>query len=262
MSPYKRHPVGRNSGSVIRHSTTLILHRNSLTTTCTLYPAQGRNMDLLITDVTEMDGGHYCIAGWDAAAKRMVRPLPNGKNWAAAMVVQYGIVPGTLISVTRRGASNGIFPHQSEDTPIDATSIKAEKGVFSDWLGDSAPQVAADLNAGFGGHLQWNSVWQGVRQGVHILPRVKCGSLVAIRVPKSNLSFAEPFGKLKATVNDGADSYQLTVSSKVLKEARRTGGLAAVRNALPKRETFHVRIGLARPFQNPPKCYAMLNGVL
>jgi hypothetical protein len=102
-----------------------------------LYAPAGACMELLITDVTEMGGGNYCVAGWDIVANRMVRPLDDG----------------------------------------------------------SAP-------------------------------------------------------------------YQFTVSSKVLKEAWRNGGLAAVNNALPARQEFHVRIGLARPFDNPPKCYAMLNGVL
>jgi hypothetical protein len=219
-------------------------------------------MDILITDVTEMGGGNYCLAGWDTAAKRMVRPLPDGSNWTAALLGQHGIIPGKLIRLDPRGRSNGIFPHRTEDTPIDPASIKASNGVFSDWLGASAPEVAASLSTGFGGHLQWNKEWNGVRQGVYTLPGVQCSSLVAVQVPKANLSFSEAFGKLKVTLDDGSDSYQFTVSSKVLKEAWRTGSLAAVNDALPMTEEFHIRVGLARPYDNPPKCYAMLNGVL
>jgi hypothetical protein len=192
----------------------------------------------------------------------MVRPLPNGSNWAADLLGQHGIVAGKLIRVEQRGTSNATFPHRTEDTPIDPTSINTLDDKFSDWLGASAPQIATDLNTGFGGHLKWNGEWKGVKQGVHTPPRVQCSSLVAVRVAKSKLSFAEYFGKLKATLDDGSASYQFTVSSKVLKEAWRNGGLAAVNNALPARQEFHVRIGLARPFDNPPKCYAMLNGVL
>jgi hypothetical protein len=219
-------------------------------------------MDVLITDVTEMGGGNYCVAGWDIGAKRMVRPLPNGGNWSATLLGQHGIVAGKLIRVNPQGASNGIFPHRNEDTPVDPSSIKTSNKVFSDWLGTSAPAVATDLASGFGGHLRWNSEWNGVKQGVHVLPDVQCNSLVAVRVPKSNLVFSEAFGKLKATLDDGSDSYQLTVSSKVLKEAWRSGGVQAVDHALPTRQVLHVRVGLARPFQNPPKCFAMLNGVL
>lgn len=219
-------------------------------------------MDLLITDVTEMGGDTYCVAGWDVTAKRMVRPLPNGNNWSATLVRQHGIAAGKLIRAVPKGASNGIFPHRTEDTPIDLASIKVSNSVFSDWLGGSAPRVAADLESGFSNLLKWNKVWNGVRQGVHTLPRAQCNSLTSVQVPRANLSFAEVFGKLKATVDDGAASYQLTVSSKVLKEAWRTGGLAAVTEAIPEREGLHLRVGLARPFDNPPKCYAMLNGAL
>jgi hypothetical protein len=222
----------------------------------------GPQMELLITDVTEMGQGTYCVAGWDAAAGRMVRPLPGGSNWPAALLGQHGIVAGRMIRFAPRGAPNGIFPHRTEDTPIDQASIAALDGLFSDWLGVAAPEVTADLCTGFGGQLNWNKEWDGVKQGVHTLPGVQCSSLVAVRVPKANLSFEEPFSKLKATLYDGSDSYQLTVSNKVLKEAWRAGGVTAVTNALPAREEFHIRVGLARPFQNPPKCYAMLNGVL
>src|SRR5258705_9589263 len=170
-------------------------------------------MDILITDVTEMGDGTYCVAGWDTAARRMVRPLPNGSNWAADLLGQHGLVAGTTIHVEPRGKPSGIYPHLTEDTPIDLASITVSKDVFSNWLGDSAPQVAASLNDGFDGLLQWNSEWQGVKQGVHCLPGAQCSSLVAVRVPKANLSFSEPFFRLKATLNGGSDSYQFTVSS-------------------------------------------------
>jgi hypothetical protein len=219
-------------------------------------------MDILITDVTEMGQDNYCVAGWDVGAKRMVRPLPNGGNWTAPLVTHHGIVAGKLISVEPRGKASGNYPHLTEDTRIDVASIKPSEGVFSDWLGESGPQVALTMSAGFGGHLQWNKEWNGVKEGVYALPGVQCSSLIAVRVPMANLAFSEAFGKLKATLNDGLGSYQLTVSSKVLKEAWRAGGLLAVNAALPATKEFHVRVGLARPFGNPSRCYAMLNGVL
>ena len=101
-----------------------------------------------------------------------------------------------------------------------------------------------------------------MRQGVHTLPGAQCKSLVAVRIPKADLVFSEVFGKLKGTVNDGVAGYQLTVSSKVLKEAWRSGGVTAVNNVLPARDELHIRVGLARAYDDPPKCYAMLNGVL
>ncbi len=213
-------------------------------------------MDILITDVTEMSGSVYCVAGWDAAANRMIRPLPNGQNWSAALLTQHGIAPGVTVRVTPRGTSNGAFPHRTEDTPIDPASIAIVPG------GPAVPQVAADLNTGFGGYLKWNSEWQNVKQGVHVNPGAQCSSLVGLEIPMANLNFSEAFGKLKATIHDGVAVYQFTVSSKLLKEAWRAGGLVGVNNALPTRASAHVRVGLARPYDNPPRCYAMLNGVL
>jgi ATP-dependent protease ClpP protease subunit len=99
----------------------------------------------------------------------MVRPLPGGNNWAAALLGQHGIMPGKLIRVEPRGTPNGIFPHRTEDTSIDQTSIEPLNGIFSDWLGASAPQVAADLSTGFDGNLKCNKEWNGVKQGNYIL---------------------------------------------------------------------------------------------
>ena len=42
--------------------------------------ANGR--PVLITDVTRMRKGFFCVAGYDIHAAKMVRPLqPSGQNW-------------------------------------------------------------------------------------------------------------------------------------------------------------------------------------
>jgi hypothetical protein len=84
-------------------------------------------MEVLITDVTEMGAGNYCVAGWDIGAKRMVRPLPHGRNWTGALLGQHGIVVGKLIRIEPQGIPNGIYPHRTEDTPIDAGAISGEQ---------------------------------------------------------------------------------------------------------------------------------------
>ena len=203
-------------------------------------------MDLIITDVTEMGQGTYCVAGWDAVSQRMVRPLPSGNNWSGDLVAKHGICSGRFIQVRPARGSTGAYPHRTEDTPVDSDSITSGQ-LFTDWLGARAPVAAVDLATGFSGNLKWNSVWDGVRQGVHTLPSVKASSLIAVRIPKANIVFEESFKKLKATLDDGSNKYLLSVSSKVLKEAWRDGGLAAVDNILPRRNEVHVRIGLARP---------------
>jgi hypothetical protein len=102
---------------------------------------------------------------------------------------------------------------------------------------------------------------ESTRQGVYLPAGIECRSLVAIRVDR--VSFLEEFDKFKAIVRDDTARYKLAVSSRSLKEAWRKGGLLAVRGALPNRNQYCVRVGLARPFGNPPdKCYLMVNGVL
>lgn len=219
-------------------------------------------MDIVVTDVTEMQSGVYCVAGWDSRASRMVRPLPDGANWSADLLTKHGIIPGAKIHVVPKGTPIGPFPHRTEDMAINSSEIEVLSGEFSDWMGQFAPPVSENLNAGFGGNLKWNSIINGAKKGVYVHQGVGCSSLTAIHVQRTNLSFFESFEKLRAIFFDGSDRYELAVSSRTLKEAWRDGGVNAISSALPSRQTFHVRVGLARAFKNSPECYAMLNGVL
>lgn len=130
------------------------------------------------------------------------------------------------------------------------------------WFAAAAPVTHASVSAAFSGQIAHNSIWQNVRQGVHVQVNAQVASLGAIRVPRNAVQFLEDFGKLKAVLNDGTARYKLPVSSLVLKSAWRQGGIQAVQQALPPSAQFHVRLGLARAFGNPPdKCYLMVNGI-
>jgi hypothetical protein len=220
-------------------------------------------MKLLITEVTEMHGGNFCVAGWRATKERMVRPLPAGANWTQGLLAQHGVAPGATLDVKSSGvAANGAFPHLTEDTPIDPANIALVAPGPASWSGAAAPPSAHSVDDAFQGFVQFNSEWHGVRQGVHVAADAQTRSLWAVRVPRANLTFVEEFDKLKASLNDGAAVFKLAVSSKTLKEAWRIGGLAGVNQLLPQAGFLHVRLGLARPFGNPPdKCYMMVNGV-
>lgn len=219
-------------------------------------------MDILITEVTEMSPGTFCVAGWSNHGQRMVRPLPGGRNWSAALLAQAQVEPGATIRVIPGAAANGPFPHRTEDTPIDPARIVRVGQMFGDWLGANGPPFARSLNEGFGGALQYNRMFQNIRQSVFVAPNTESASLVAIRANRDTLTLTVAFDRLKAIIMDLNGRYALTVSSRALKEAFKQGGLAAARAALPQRQEYCLRIGLARPFQEPPKCFAMLNGVL
>jgi hypothetical protein len=221
-------------------------------------------MDILITDVTEMGANVYCVAGWCEAQGRMVRPLPNGGNWGGGLLNSRGVAPEVTLRVAPTGvAHGGAYPHSSEDTRIDpATAVVVDHGP-TNWFGAGAPPLAATLQDAFEGNVQHSSIWDGRRQGVYVPLGTQTRSLWGVGVNRDHLQFVEDFGKLKAHLNDGDHTYKISVSSRVLKEAFRNGGIAAVNASLPANGGLHVRVGLARawPPNHPTQCYTMINGV-
>ena len=220
-------------------------------------------MRLIITEVTEMSPGNFCVAGWDARTGRMVRPLPNGGNWTAGLLRQHSVAPGAVLNFNPTGvAHHSAFPHHTEDTPVDLASIAVVTVAPGAWFGPNAPTCANTLAQAFQGHVQNNSTWNGVLQGVYVPVGTQTRSLWGVSCQRAALTFAEEFKKLKAELNDGTAIYKLAVTSHVLKETFRGGGVAAVIQALPRAGNLHVRVGLARAFGNPAdKCYVMINGV-
>ncbi|MGO9234228.1 MAG: dual OB domain-containing protein [Methylocella sp.] len=210
-----------------------------------------------------MSPGNFCVAGWDASTGRMVRPLQNGRNWTAGLLQQHGVAPGAVLNFNPTGvAHHSAFPHHTEDTPVDLASIAVVAVAPGAWFGPNAPSCAITVAQAFQGHVQHNSVWNGVLQGVYVPVGTVTRSLWGVSCQRAALIFVEEFDKLKAELDDGTATYKLAVTSHGLKEIFRGGGLAAVNQALPKGGNLHVRVGLARAFGNPAdKCYVMINGV-
>jgi hypothetical protein len=218
---------------------------------------------LLVTDLTEMQGGNFCVAGWDAAGGRMVRPLPDGRNWTAGLLERHAIIPGAILEVHPVGRpERSRYPHRSEDTLIDRDRICRITAAPVDWLGEDAPPAGMTLAAAFDGHLRHTETRGAVRHGVHVPADLPVHSLGALALPRSLIRFVVEFDKLRLVLNDGEGQYSLAVSSLALKSAWRECGIEAVRKALPTSHLLHIRVGLARPFGQPPdKCYVMVNGV-
>ena len=220
-------------------------------------------MRILITEVTEMHQGNYCVAGWRAAKGRMVRPLPDGANWTAPRLAANGIAPGVKIEVTANGIqSNSVYPHRTEDVPIDPATINLIAPGPAPWFGANAPPAAPTLSEAFENHIQHNSVWNGCRQGVHVASGTQCRSLWAVRAERDAITFVEEFNKLKSVLDDGTARYKLAVSSRVLKETWRNGGTQVINKLIRAAANLHIRVGLARAFGSPAdKCYVMINSV-
>jgi Dual OB-containing domain len=224
-------------------------------------------MRLIITDVTEMHGGNYCVAGWDAQALRMVRPLPNGANWTAGLLQQHDVAPGALIDMTPTGQQHqSAFPHRTEDMLVNAAGIGLVRAGPIAWLAAEAPPTHATVDRAFGGHLAHSRVWNGVQQGVHVPENTQIGSLSAVRLPVDSLTLFENNyqGKrsLRGYLDDGNACYDLPVVGKTLREAYRLNGVDAAKQLLPAQGDIHVRLGLARAWPGQPgKCSLMINGI-
>ena len=220
-------------------------------------------MQLIITDVTEMHGNNFCVAGWGPQARRMVRPLPNGRNWTAWLLRQHNIIPGATIDVVPTGRPHqSAFPHRTEDTVVDPARIRHVNAGPIDWFGANAPPAHNTVSAAFNNRIAHNSLWNNVTQGVHVPVGTPVGSLAAVELPRKAVRLVVQFNKLRVILDDGGARYNLPVSSWALKTAWRNGGLIAAKQALPRTPRFHIRLGLARAFGNQPvKCYLMVNGI-
>lgn len=220
-------------------------------------------MDILITDLTLMkSGGMLCVAGWRADKACMVRPLPGGYHWSKELVARLDIRPGVTIRVQQADASMRDYPHRTEDQPVDPSAIQVIARGFGDWIAPGGPSASRSIETAFHGNTQKNSEFRGVYQGIYVLPGIQCPSLGSVNIKSHQIKLLEEFDSLKAEIYDGVRSYKLAVSSKKLREAWETDGVAGATAALPGRDLFHVRLGLAHAYGNPPKCYMMLNGVL
>lgn len=222
---------------------------------------------LVITDITEMHGGNYCVAGWDPQARRMVRPLPDGANWIAGLLQRHGIGPGASIDMVPTGQRHpSTFPHRTEDTPVTTAGIHLVHPGPIMWLAVGAPPTHATVDQAFGGHLAHSRVWNSARQGVHVPENTQIGSLSAVRLPVGDLTLFEDNyqGKrsLRAYLDDGYARYNLPVVAKNFREAYRMNGVGGARRLLPAQCDVHVRLGLARAWSGQPgKCSLMINGI-
>ena len=139
-------------------------------------------MRLIITDVTEMHGGTFCAAAWNANKSEMIRPLPNGGNWTAELLQQHAIVPGATIVVTPTGQSlNSSYPHRTEDIVVDPATIENIHSDPMSWSGAEAPRTHSLVSEVFGDHLGNSGSWDGALKGVHVPENTQIGSLGAVR---------------------------------------------------------------------------------
>jgi hypothetical protein len=140
---------------------------------------------LLITEVTEIHRGVYCVAAWDVGGRRMVRPLLDGINWTREQIDEYCVVPGARIAVLpNRIRPRGHYPHHTEDLPVDPAPVELLADAPTDWSASDAPPAAATLSAAFGGQLRHTHAWHGHRRGAFVPAGTPVNSLHGVRLSR------------------------------------------------------------------------------
>lgn len=223
-------------------------------------------MQILITDVTEMKDDTFCVAGWNADEKRMVRPLPGKKNWPGDLLRRHAVKPGAVIACNAMPQKpNSDLPHVTEDTWVYADSVRKVRQV-KDWCVLDGLGRAETVSNAFADLLEDSGAFDGARKGVYVPSGAQTASLRSVDVERSGFHFVEDNYqgniKLRAVLFDGDVRYRLAVASHEWQELWREDGVAGVNDALPAAGTLHVRLGLARAWdERPGQCALMINGV-
>ena len=221
---------------------------------------------VIITDLTEMRTGNYCVAGWDWEHQRMVRLLTRfGANWTNLNVGQTGLWHRRLVQFqTVAMPPSGAFPHATEDTRI----VDAAMQIYprpGHWRTTFLQSESPSIDAVFGGLLNPGIPGQ-IRKSPYVLPNSQCASLGAIRANAANFSFYEDHynpdkPKLRCRFLDGPSRFDLAVSSYRLRLRWRQIGVVEMNAKQGDFGEVHVRVGLARAWGDNNRCYLMLNGL-
>ncbi len=223
---------------------------------------------LLITEVTRMQNAHFCIAGFDVHAAKMVRPLrPRGVHWIFDEF-QDPYFPGQLVNVKPAGTPHGVFPHSNEDLPL-------QSGMrVLDTL--SEPELFAAMNGTWAESIVKLFGCAPV-ENRYFPEGARCPSIGSIRVPRRGILFqSSSANRLRLRLEDSDRIvYSLPVTCDRLRGLfdpdGGTHGVHAANGWLDKMapiEPIIVRLGLTRGYAgtsgefDPKRCYLQVNGLL
>lgn len=234
------------------------------------YPAN-RYQPVLISEVTRMNSGYHCVAGWDIHGQRMVRPLPLlGSNWRLGTDRTVFSV-GHLINCIPSGIQNNVLPHGKEDFPLSKTPTlleKYEEPEIYAFLLDKAFRSISEL---FGCRLVDNK---------YIPENSNCCSLGGVRILRRRTRFnMDSFGTPRLDMRDNNNVlYHLPITSDDLhrmycaddkkRSSFNTEEAERWLCSITAESEIILRIGLARGWAgrdgdwNPLRCYIQLNGII
>jgi hypothetical protein len=228
---------------------------------------------VLITEVTRMKGGCFCVAGWDLKSDRIVRPLPPwGKNWH--LYDRHApFAPGQLVNC-RPGkvrTAERILPHYTEDFFV------AERPYIMKHFdeGDLYELMLETLDAGIRDVFKAELIEQR-----YLIEGTGSRSLGGIMVQRHKLFFFHEDERLRLHLIDGHGCrHDLAVTCDKLSHHFSPSGEEWDLHLSEKEanewlelnepeDWIILRIGLSRGWAgpdkdwNPRRCYVQLNGLI
>lgn len=172
------------------------------------YPAD-RFRPVLISEVTRMSMGNYCVAGWDIHARCMVRPLQSsGANWklmpypsrsspssnGTSVADRSVFAVGHLVNCVLSGRRNTVYPHATEDLLLSAAPSLLESFDETTTYGLLLPATFQSIP---------QLVGRPLIDGKYLPDGTTCSSLGGVRTARRRVSFIEDsFGKLRLQLQD------------------------------------------------------------
>jgi hypothetical protein len=226
---------------------------------------------ILISEVTRMSRGQYCVAGLDLRSQLMMRPLRgDGKNWTLGTDRSvFGV--GNLLQCNPTGVRGTVLPHATEDTRLASVPTMLE-------------HLPEDLAYALLLEPAYESVAAAIGQipidNKYVIDGARCRSLGGVRAKRRQVQFDGSRGALRLLLDDSdGRSYDLKVTCDWLQHyfspsdvgAELGFGVDEANEWLkvnPPNETLILRVGLARPWDgnqnawHPLRCYLQLNGMI
>lgn len=166
---------------------------------------------LLVTEVTRMTGGFYCVATWDVYEERIVRPLALDRGYWAFPHEQSRWRPGYLLEVAARCETTGHLPHRRENMVLRRYPRLLERWEEAELYQAVSKRAGSSILAEFRNPITENKF---VPEGTD------CPSLGSVRSRLDQLSFVDDgWGKLRLRFTDSDDQrYALPVTCDTLQK--------------------------------------------
>jgi hypothetical protein len=215
---------------------------------------------LLITEITDY-GTLHCVAGWDLALGKMIRPEPSPGGFWSAEYVSDGrhFRRGAVVELFARSPDPPTeYPHRTEDRVVVGAINQLEMMPAAERNRILASTTSPDLDTLFDGHLQVEKSKGYIGRGV------QCRSLGGIEVDARQFDVFEDTykdkTKLRCRLWHRGFVLVPTLPSTLARETWHRDGLAPIRSGLSAAKRLHLRIGLARAFP-ADRCYMQVNDI-